>query len=267
MNDVIYRESGRDNYYRIWHKPETNMFIFIHSGSGSIVTRDTQYTMSEGTLCFIGEDKYHYTFPDDTNNYVRSKLFISSKELSELFKALGKEMRISESFSAEKINIVSLDARNAQLAEQIFSRLKDVSVESDYYRLELFSAVLRFIILLGENSYKPKFNTLGAMQTAVDYINEHITEDITVESICASIYMSKYHFCRSFKKKTGVTVMEYVLKTRIMMAEELLSAGNMSVTEISEACAFSSVSYFSRVFKSETGMTPLQYKKKNSKVR
>ena len=73
--------------------------------------------------------------------------------------------------------------------------------------------------------------------------------------------MSKYYFCRMFKQKTGVTVMEYILKTRIVMAMELLGEATLTVTEISEACGFSSVSYFSRAFKNETGVSPLKYKK------
>ena len=64
MRNLIYKQTGRDPYYRIWHKPEKNIFIFVQSGSGSIVTKDKSYPMKGGTLCFIGEDKYHYTFPD-----------------------------------------------------------------------------------------------------------------------------------------------------------------------------------------------------------
>ena len=73
------------------------------------------------------------------------------------------------------------------------------------------------------------------------------------------------HLARLFKKKIGLTVMEYILKTRIAMAKELLCEAKMSVTEISEACGFSSISFFSRTFKKEVEKTPLQYKKQNVK--
>ena len=58
-----------------------------------------------------------------------------------------------------------------------------------------------------------------------------------------------------------MTVMEYILKTRIVMAQGMLRKERLSVTEISNRCGFSSISYFSRVFRQDTGMTPLQYKK------
>ena len=59
-----------------------------------------------------------------------------------------------------------------------------------------------------------------------------------------------------------MTVMEYVLKTRIVMASEMLKKERCSVTEVSSRCGFSSVSYFSRVFKREVGISPLEYRKR-----
>ena len=73
--------------------------------------------------------------------------------------------------------------------------------------------------------------------------------------------MSKYHFCRVFKNNTGQTVMSYILKTRIVLARTMLKKENLTVSEVSRLCGFSSVSYFCRVFKEKTGVSPLKYKK------
>ncbi len=261
MRNLIYKQTGRDPYYRIWHKPEKSIFIFVQSGSGSIVTKDKSYPMKGGTLCFIGEDKYHYTFPDHPEAYMRSKLLISSDELSKLLSTLYQSPRLLKIFNERQLSMGMLDANDRQHAEQIFDRLSRIPLDSEYFQAEIYSAVLQLVVLLSKNINVKSQDSFGAMQTAVEYINDHITEDITVERICANIYMSKYHFCRLFKAKIGLTVMEYVLKTRVMMAKDLLCCSDKSVTEISEDCGFSSISYFSRAFKNETGMTPMQYKK------
>ena len=83
-----------------------------------------------------------------------------------------------------------------------------------------------------------------------------------MDEICREIHISKYYFCRKFKKTTGFTVMDYVLKTRIVAAKGLLSETELSISEISNRCGFGSISYFCRVFKEHTGLTPLQYRKK-----
>jgi AraC-like DNA-binding protein len=94
----------------------------------------------------------------------------------------------------------------------------------------------------------------------VEYINTNIFSELSIDAICAAIHTSKYHFCRQFKKATGLTVSNYILKTRIVMAEGMLQNSDATIGEVSEKCGFCSISYFCRVFKDETGMTPRQYK-------
>lgn len=261
MSDIICREIGRDAHYKIWHRTEKNMFIFVHSGSGSIVTKDKSYPMEDGTLCFIGQEKYHYTFPDIPEEYERSKIFISSGELRALLKTMRGAPQFSDAFNERQFHIGRLSGDDLRRVDQIFDVLDRTSEDSDFFQAELYSAVLQLTVLLCKNTDTTAKEHPGAIQTAVEYINDHIKEDLTIDEICSSVYMSKYYFCRLFKEKIGLTVMEYILKTRIMMAKELLSVGTLSITDVSETCAFSSVSYFSRVFKSETGVSPLHYKK------
>ena len=99
------------------------------------------------------------------------------------------------------------------------------------------------------------------MNEAIEYINRNITKNLTIDEICSKIHISKYHFCRQFKILTGTTIMKYILKTRIVLAKNMLSNESLSITVISNRCGFSSVSYFSRIFKEETGMNPLTFKK------
>ena len=88
--------------------------------------------------------------------------------------------------------------------------------------------------------------------------------DITIDHICRAVGISKYHFCRQFKAHTKLTVMDYILKTRIILAQSELSKTNLSIADISEKCGFSSASYFCRVFKQEEACTPLQYRKRHA---
>ena len=59
----------------------------------------------------------------------------------------------------------------------------------------------------------------------------------------------------------GMTVMDYVLKTRIVLAKNMLEKENVSISEVSGRCGFSSESYFCRVFKESVGVSPLKYRK------
>jgi AraC-like DNA-binding protein len=157
-----------------------------------------------------------------------------------------------------------LSERDLKYAEDIFEELNGLKDDKYHFQAKSYAAALDLSVLISQSMGKDIPCHFENIQTAVEYINCHITEDIKIDHICAACYLSKYHFCRLFKKKIGLTVMDYILKTRIAMAKELLCEADMSVTEISESCGFSSISYFSRTFKNETGMSPLKYKKRET---
>jgi AraC-like DNA-binding protein len=263
MYKIIHRQKGLDNHYKVWHRPEKNMFILIQSGNGSIVTREKSYPMTKGMLCFIGENKYHYTFPDIPEQYTRSKLFVCSEELGKISRLLSQNRKLCSTLDENHIAIGLLSERDLLRADAIFEELNDQTTDADFFQAKVYAAILDLTVLLSQSIKENSSYNFDNIQIAVEYINHHITEDIRIDQICAACYLSKYHFCRLFKKKIGLTVMEYILKTRIAMAKELLCEAKMSVTEISEACGFSSTSFFSRTFKNEVGMSPLQYKKKH----
>lgn len=265
MSYLIYKQTGRDNNYKIWHTPEQNMFILIQSGDGSVVFSDGSYPMKRGTLCFVGRQKYHYTFPNLSEPYVRTKLFVSSEELDRVVKLLSSESKLCGMLSENQMTMVTLGERSVKKLEEIFWELSEASPEAECYQVKVYAAMLELISLLFPSDTEKVPNHFDKIQAAVEYINLHITEDIVIDRICDACYMSKYHLCRLFKKEVGLTIMQYVLKTRITLAKEMLASNDATVMAISENCGFSSISYFSRAFKAETGMTPLQYRKLNLK--
>ena len=72
-------------------------------------------------------------------------------------------------------------------------------------------------------------------------------------------YNSAEHFIRQFKKVTGMTVANYILKTRIVMAQGMLQNSDATIGEVSEKCGFSGVYHFSRAFKQRTGQSPTEF--------
>jgi AraC-like DNA-binding protein len=71
--------------------------------------------------------------------------------------------------------------------------------------------------------------------------------------------MCKSEFSRTFKREHAETFFEFVLRTRVHRAAELLAAGNVAVKEVAYAVGFNDVSYFGRVFRRHFGVAPSQY--------
>jgi AraC-like DNA-binding protein len=74
--------------------------------------------------------------------------------------------------------------------------------------------------------------------------------------------MSVASFCRHFKKRTGMTFIEYLHSIRINTAKKLLQQSKMYVDDICFESGFMSVAFFNRKFKEQTTMTPLEYRRR-----
>ena len=99
------------------------------------------------------------------------------------------------------------------------------------------------------------------VKKAVEYIHCCYSSNITLEDICSFIHLSEYHFIRVFTKFTGVTPHQYLIKTRIQKAEELLRSGKYKVEEVAKLSGFISSAHFITQFKKFKGITPNNYRK------
>lgn len=104
-------------------------------------------------------------------------------------------------------------------------------------------------------------NYMNMAEETISYINEHLTEDISVPMLATKVGLSQYHFIRSFKKETGFTPHEYIIHTRINTAKYLLKNTELPIKEICFQSGFSCESVFCNSFKQHLQITPIQYRK------
>lgn len=92
----------------------------------------------------------------------------------------------------------------------------------------------------------------------LSYINQHITEEISLPELAEHFYLSSSYLCRIFKAATGITIHKYITARRITMAKELLSEG-CSVNETCERCGFRDYSNFFKSFTGAVGISPKKF--------
>ncbi|QNL47820.1 AraC family transcriptional regulator [Olivibacter sp. SDN3] len=96
------------------------------------------------------------------------------------------------------------------------------------------------------------------MTVVVNYIREHLAENLHIDTLCKKTGMSKPVFFRVFKRELGVSPVEFVIRERIRLAKKYLS-NNSSIKEACFAAGFNSLNYFFRMFKKHEGITPGAY--------
>lgn len=96
---------------------------------------------------------------------------------------------------------------------------------------------------------------------AIEYMRVFYCANISIEDICREINLSPFHFIRVFKKKTGISPHQYLIRIRMEKAQELLRQGGYSIAEVAVLCGFVSLAHFSSAYKAVTGTSPTRYKK------
>lgn len=254
---IMHHEMGRDKLYKIWHRLQDNMIIYIYSDGGSIVLQDKIYPMKKGTLCFLSSNKYHYTMPDNPQKYDRSKIFASDIDVRGIISLTSTDSPFYKLFAENSVIYATIPPEEQQTVEMLFESADKSRGDEPRLLCNYFNLMLYIQKYANEQTSAPD----SFITKAIIYINENLSEQITLEDICNSVHMSKYYFCHSFKSVMGMTVMEYVLNTRLTAAKNLLINRQLSISEISDTCGFSSSSYFCQAFKNATGVTPNKYRK------
>jgi AraC-like DNA-binding protein len=100
-----------------------------------------------------------------------------------------------------------------------------------------------------------------AVRKAMLYIDKEYMNPLTLDLVAQVNGMSKYHFSRVFKEKTGLTFKGYLNKCRIERAKYLMAHEEMNVSEAAFAVGYNDLAYFSRIFQREEGIPPSRYRK------
>ncbi|SES83019.1 AraC family transcriptional regulator [[Clostridium] polysaccharolyticum] len=134
----------------------------------------------------------------------------------------------------------------------------------------IYSKLLEILVLIGRNYTEnvKRFDTGNQKQKEYtekfiqicNYINEHCTDDLTLDEIAHIAGFSKYHFSRLFKQFSNVTFYKYLNQKRISYAEILLADSSISITEVALRSGFSSLSAFIRMFKLIKQCTPTEFR-------
>ena len=165
---------------------------------------------------------------------------------------------------------------NPEIHKKIVNLMYDIKIEyisaHEFTNSIMYSKLLQIYVLIARKyiNMTDLFTdvTINRQQECIvkftevfSYINNHFTQNLTLEELADFAGFSKFHFSRLFKQFTNVPLYDYINQKRISAAELLLLNPNLSITEVSMQAGFNSISSFNRVFKSIKNCTPTQYKK------
>jgi AraC-like DNA-binding protein len=149
------------------------------------------------------------------------------------------------------------------------NELQDAYFHSKVLSKEQYQAMVRLLEIFGKHLSVMANQILVEQQNeeppmitrAKSYIGEHKAESLSLDQMAKALNVSTFYFCKLFKKATGLTFTDYLSRTRIERAKNLLLNPNVRVSEVAYDCGFISLTHFNRVFKRVAGQSPTEYRR------
>lgn len=99
------------------------------------------------------------------------------------------------------------------------------------------------------------------MKRIIDYIQEHLTNPLSLDELAQQVGFSPYHFARLFREATGESPHQFVVRQRVEFAKQLLRNLDLPLTDVAIASGFADQSHLTQRFKHYTGLTPKAFRK------
>ena len=235
--------------------------LAVLEGEFGCVVDNKEYIAKKGQVIFINSRVPHSTFCKKANTtYALVQFKLSDFIDTEVNKILKYSIRLS--YSNDEVVCVIDDEK---MCDTVVQMAKEFAEKNTAYSIMIKSGIYSLLASLYRNgvisdSYNYAGKEIKKLLPALEYINEHYYEDISLDFISSSINFEKSYFCRSFKKAIGATFTEYINFVRICKSEKLLRNTDESISEIATKVGYSSVSYFNREFKHYKSCSPKVYR-------
>lgn len=231
-------------------------FYYIKSGTAQIILKSASLNLTAGNLYYIPKNSVvtainheyleHYFIHFETTD-------LGNTLLSSLLPVGGGEGE-STGIPAEK--------EDAEIFEKIISVVNGngSGISSELYLNGMMQIILsRF---LRSNDVEEKFRNKNILRffDIIQYIEDHIEEQITVRELANLANLNDVYFSNCFSKVIGIPPLQYIIDKKLQHAMLLMQDGRLSIKEIAYRLNFSDESYFSRLFKKKTGIPPSEFR-------
>jgi AraC-like DNA-binding protein len=260
---VIMNHPNAKFDYPIHCHPEYEINLVMKT-SGTRVVGDYEEAFSDLDIVMTGPYVPHVWKSDLLTNHVITIQF-SSDLLS--FQMINKRLFMP-------IRQLLVDStQGLQFYGTEAERIRDEIMELT--RIQGFQTATKFLTLLNFMAAAPRRKLVSNMYEsenlvnssksrritkACKYIEENISQKISLADVAALVNMSESAFSHFFKKKTGISFITYVNNLRVAKACDLLASTSLSASEICYDCGFNNKSNFIRIFTKRKNMTPIEYR-------
>lgn len=248
--------------------------VFIYSGASTYLVHDRQVPVKEGDLLIYNRGVVH-----DENASPDSEIGYYCAGISGILIPGLPENVLIEPRREYAFHTGSHGEEIRALMEMMFKNLTNRVPNAERLCDSLMHALIDLVLLvvheqddagrsnagagLRDTAEKPAAGSPQELSIQIkEYIDDHYSEPVTLESIGSALHLSPWYLSHLFKEMTGYSPFQYLARRRIGEAQTLLISTDESITEIAFRVGYETQSYFNAQFTKHVGMPPNQFRRK-----
>lgn len=246
-----------DFHYHDFHK------VLIHlAGNASYSIEGQNFDLQAGDIVFVNAGEVHRPIFHDNSVYERIIIYISKEFLAEYTRDDNDLSLCFKNAMEKNSHVLRLHSfKNSKVAASIGQLINNLG--KDAYANEIFMQVLflEFMVELNRAAISDEVEYISTnyagtkINSIIQYINENLTSDLSVDSLSEKFFLSRYYLMHTFKAETGYTIGNYITIKRLSLAQSYIDAG-LSIVEASQQSGFGTYSTFLRAYKKTYGTSP-----------
>ena len=262
-NFKLFHIKDKINLEFDFHYHDFNKIIIFISGDVSYIIEGKSYNLKPWDILFVNNHDIHKPIVNSSQTYERIIIWINSKfleshnyencDLTKCFKLVDEKrlnlIRLNNDFQKELKDLIYLlesSLNSEEFGSTLLSNSLFIQLIIYLNRIHIYNKYIQ-----DENIFKYD----KEIENILLYINQNLSEDLSIGTLSQKFFISRYYLMHKFKKETGYTLHNYILSKRLFKAKELIKSGT-PITTASMQCGFNDYSSFLRSFKKTFNCSP-----------
>ena len=274
-NDQQYLREGYllENYHyfhlcdtagqeRDFHFHDFDKIVILLEGNVHYLVENEEYELPPKSLLLVKRHAIHKAVIDRSVPYDRIIVYLDRSFFDHVLPS-APLMSYFEQKSAPGQLLLLPDVKQWQTLSELFRSYEDEN--SDVFAAQAMrdTLMMQMLILVGrmhpQGAGSSDDKTDPKIHQVLTYIQKNLNAELTVDSLSAQVFLSRYHFMPLFKAQTGQSVHAYIREKRLLCAARMIREGCMA-GEAALSCGFKDYSSFHRAFRDSFGINPAQLK-------
>ena len=262
--EIFRYKGGYPKEVTLHHHDFYEVYFFL-SGNVHYIIENRSYLLTPGDVLLISPMELHQPmFGTEQRVYERIVLWIDRQFLDSFSIPDQQLTACFDTASPRHTNLLRPEGVTRQFLIFLLEQLiQEFNSEEPYHEVAALGYLAQVLVSLNrlalthtqEDSTTKQDSTV---YNVLGYINEHYSEDLSLDHLANKFFVSKYHLSREFQRLVGTSVHRYIVQKRLVMAKQMLAEGQPS-SEVYQHCGFGDYSNFYRAFKAEYQISPKDY--------